>query len=287
MRQVIVGMILAVSTSAHTVPPRLASADVARSDAGRLDNFTCVITKTGAPEADVRGYVSYDNVNLVVGIDCAEPHYDAANELAQAGDPFNEAVELFVDANNDHHTYRQFRVSMLGNREYRLGMALTEAAWQAVVARTEAGWQVTISIPWALLGVTPKPGLVIGFNLNRIRMNTDPAEFACWAPTPVSFHTPAEFGDVVLDDYDSWLNSLARDRLADWQRRTAALFEQYPESTDGAVDHLAALQQVTAYHGIDSEAAALDALGRLSEGLEQAEALYRETRLAVIAGEFR
>lgn len=287
-------------------PPRLAAAlevsspplvdgklaDACWADLAALDRFSCVITKSGRPVAQTRARAGHDAKHLYIGAWCTEPRMKEALAIAGGGDAYSESVEVFVDGNHDRHTYHQFRVSITGATEHRRGQALAEASWRAAVGREEHGWTVEMAIPWSLLTVKPAPGAVMGFNLDRIRMNTAPAEFICWAPTPEGFHAPAKFGDLVLGSYDGWLGRHARERVAGIRGRTLDMIKRFPASTRGLRDRAAEWSPQTGAiaaptGSIRTETDALAALAALKKELQRAEETYRAVRLAVIEGEFR
>lgn len=260
--------------------------------ASALDDFTCVMTREGAPDAEVSARAGYDARALYVAIRCGEPLMEEALAIAGSGDPFNECVEMFVDANHDRHTYRQFRLGVTGAMEHRRGSVAEEAPWRAAVARGTGGWTAEIAVSWSLLGARPETGQAIGFNLNRIRMGTSPAEFACWAPTPEGFHAPDRFGVLVMGGYDAWVRRAAGGTVGGMGRRIREMIERYPESTRALRDRageLDAYVDVTERYArmARDEASALAAWAGLAMELEEAQELYRAVRLAVIEGEFR
>lgn len=57
------------------------------------------------------------------------------------------------------------------------------------------GWSAQLIIPWAALGITPRPGLILGFNLNR----SDPPDgYYGLFPTHGPFLTPDRWGHLIL-----------------------------------------------------------------------------------------
>ncbi|MCE9590710.1 MAG: right-handed parallel beta-helix repeat-containing protein [Planctomycetes bacterium] len=65
------------------------------------------------------------------------------------------------------------------------------------VKEIKGGWTGRMVIPWASVGVEPKAGVVVGFNLNR----TDhPDEYQCLYPTRGPFLAPDRWGHIVLVD---------------------------------------------------------------------------------------
>ncbi len=302
-------LLLAAASCAHAqdaIPPRLGLAravaaapridgtldDPCWAGLAVLDRFGCVMTKSGPPDAAIGARAGYDARHLYIGVRCDEPRMDQALALANSGDPYNEAVELFIDGNRDRHTYSQFRVAITGAAEHRRGMEPVETTWPAAVARDARGWSAEIAVPWSLLGVTPERGAAVGLNVNRIRMNPVPGELVCWAPTPESFHAPAKFGDLVLGSYAAWLDRLSGERVAGIRQRTLAMLERFPVSTRELRNRVHAWAEQTrpgaaAASGVDTERAAMAALTAVTTSLQRAEETYRTVRLAVIAGEFR
>lgn len=147
--------------------------------------------------------VLYDDRRLYFGVICDEPLMDEMVPVAQARDAHavfrGESIEIFVDPDHDHTDYYQFAVnsaaSMYDSRK-------TDPSWNAdIVAGVtlgEDGWTLEFAIPWEDLGVTPAPGVVLGFNVCRNRHIGNDRQWSNWSQTKANFHDPERFGHLVL-----------------------------------------------------------------------------------------
>lgn len=126
-----------------------------------------------------------------------------------------DGVEIFIDAAHDHNEVRSgddFQVMATADGKVRglvWGSSRQGAKPKArprfnpkvAVQRSTKGYVVETALAWVELGVAPRPGLQVGFNL----VNTDREEkhgvvvTASWAGiSDLLHHNPSEWGNLVL-----------------------------------------------------------------------------------------
>ncbi len=114
----------------------------------------------------------------------------------------DDGVEVFVDADLDRGTYRQFIVSVSGARYEGEGKDSSwDADWTARVNvdREAREWTAEMFMPWSSLGFerAPAPGTKLGLNYARHRNPV--AEDYQWNCTFGSNHRPGWFGTAELE----------------------------------------------------------------------------------------
>jgi hypothetical protein len=163
-------------------------------------NLSGSIAKTtiGSPNNTATFGVLWDNNNLYIGVKVL----DAAlyNDSPDSWD--NDAVEIFIDANNnklssfdgmDNQFIKAYNSSTLFSKVAVTGV-------QHAYAAISGGYTVEISIPWSQLGLTPAAGLTIGFDAgydDDDNGGTRDAQ-AVWAGTINNYQSTADYGTVVL-----------------------------------------------------------------------------------------
>ena len=158
--------------------------------------------------------VGYDDACLYFGVHCDEPMVKRLSPTAAGRDTgqvfHGEAIELFVDPKHDHQSYHQLAVN-LANSFY--DSLRTDASWDSATKTATkivaGGWELEVAIPWRDLGVKPKSGMVVGFNVCRDRYAGGAREWSNWAQTAANFHDPVRFAHLVLSPTDERLGTLA------------------------------------------------------------------------------
>ncbi len=147
--------------------------------------------------------VVYDDARLIFGVFCEDPEAAKIPRVPQIRDAHaifaDEAVEIFVDPGHTFKTYYQFAVNVAGSIYDSKG---TDPAWNgSVVAATSLGrdgWTLEFAIPWKDLGMSPKAGAILGFNVCRDR-HIGAKQWTNWARVIGGFHDPPRFADLILD----------------------------------------------------------------------------------------
>ncbi len=177
----------------------------------------------------------WDSTQLYLAFVCPEPLMaDLAERIAQGKvGPFDESVEVFLDAAADQFSYVQLRVGILGNRDtHRRSDPAEELTgrWIGAARRGADRWTVELAVPFALVGASPGAGTMFNFNVNRQRLPlAGPVEWTCWSDTKGGFHSPARFGHLVFTDYRAWLRQHFRSRLAAEEQRMGDLVLRFPQ----------------------------------------------------------
>ncbi len=157
--------------------------------------------------------VGYDQRYLYFGVHCDEPNAKRLSPTAagrDTGQVFRgETIEIFVDPRHDHQSYYQFAAN-LANAFY--DSRRSDPTWNCQ-ARTATrivadGWELEVALPWADLGVEPKTGTVVGFNVCRDRYAGGAREWSNWSQTKANFHDPVRFAHLVLSPTAEQLGAL-------------------------------------------------------------------------------
>ena len=263
-----------------------------------FDKFTCVITRTGPANAPTRAYVGYDNKYLYVAFQCDEPEMELLKKYIakKAIGPFDESVEIFIDANRDRDTYYQLRVDVLGRREVRYGMEIvSDFSWQAHAVLADGGFTVEAAIPLSsFLKARISAETPWGFNVNRMRMIDPPTEFSAWSNTAGGFHAPGKFGLLVFSGYKDFFSSYFKKHSAQMKKKLERLYKEYPVSTaplDTLMDEFVSVSrqyhQMVETSNLETEEEALALFKEFESTRKSLEDILSKVRLEVIKGEFK
>jgi len=159
--------------------------------------------------------VVYDDRALYLGVICAEPALAGLQLTRPPRDSLEifqgECVEIFVDPRHDHQRYFQFGIgvggSLYDSEDYDSGH--WNSAAQATAHRGVGEWSVELAIPWDDLGVEPRPGRVLGFNVARDRYLGPAREWSNWSQTDSNFHDAPRFAHLVLSASPAQMGQLA------------------------------------------------------------------------------
>ncbi|MVT40406.1 T9SS type A sorting domain-containing protein [Chitinophaga oryziterrae] len=155
-------------------------------------------TTTGSPNNTATFGVLWDNTNLYVGVKVLD-----ASLYSDSPDSWdNDAVEVFIDANNnklssfdgkDNQFIKAYNSSTLFSKVAVTGV-------QHAYAAISGGYTVEISIPWSQLGLTPAAGLTFGFDAGYDDDDNGGARDgqAVWTGTINNYQSTADYGTVVL-----------------------------------------------------------------------------------------
>jgi hypothetical protein len=165
----------------------------------------------------VQGYlrVVYDDEAVYFAVTCDEPNLGKLVPVRQARDAHavfdGETIEIFVDPKHDGNYY-QFAASAAASVWDSHG---SDATWNAGIlagAQIDTGrhqWTLEMAIPWRDLGLEPRAGAVVGFNVCRDRHLGTAREWSNWAQTQANFHDPERFAHLVLSPTPEQLARLA------------------------------------------------------------------------------
>ena len=170
-----------------------------------------------------RAQVAWDQKNLYIAFEC--PDTDIFSELKNRDDKLwlQDAVEVFIDANQDGRDYLELQVSPAGVifdsyfPKHRQGQADFDSGLQAAVSvqgtlnsrdDQDKRWIVEMALPFKdakgrgkyPLSLPPKIGDVWRVNFLRVDVSKGvPQRAGAWSP-PLSgdFHTLSSFGELAF-----------------------------------------------------------------------------------------
>jgi hypothetical protein len=215
------------------VAPRVGSAikidglldDAAWDDAAWTEDFIDIEgTRKPAPPLRTRAKLAWDDANLYVAAEMADPRVWAT--MTQRDDALyrEQAFELFLDPDGDGKNYLELEVNPL-NTVYDLVMdkpyrdkgkadASVNLAGLCTAVRVDAGkgWTVEIAIPWAALKCLGREGAAPTsarerwrVNLARMRKDApdvkDPLPRGLWvwsSQGAVNMHLPERWGSITF-----------------------------------------------------------------------------------------
>jgi hypothetical protein len=198
--------------------------DLAWTDAAWTEDFIDIEgTRKPAPPLRTRAKLAWDDANLYVAAEMADPRVWAT--MTQRDEPLyrEQAFELFLDPDGDARNYLELEVNPL-NTVYDLVMdkpyrdkgtadASVNLPGLRTAVRVDAGkgWAVEIAIPWAALkcvgreGAAPKPAERWRVNLARMRKDApdvkDPLPRGLWvwsSQGEVNMHLPERWGSITF-----------------------------------------------------------------------------------------
>jgi len=181
-------------------------------DAPAASGFT-YFRRNDTVAVDTQFKFLYNDTFLYLAVVCPEPEIKRLSPQTCARDSKEvfrgETIELFIDPKHDHAHYYQIAFNAGGGLYDSEKMT---KSWDGeITARAQLGdgqWTAEAALSWASIGVSPKPGLVLGTNVCRDRRLGDGSEWMHWARTPQGFHDPANFGHLVLSPTKSRLAQL-------------------------------------------------------------------------------
>ncbi|MCE5241121.1 hypothetical protein LLH23_21875 [bacterium] len=198
-----------VQVGKTATPPRL---DGKLDDAcwGRAALVTPFLLNNGGGPATQQtvGRLCWDDRALYLAFECAEralvPETQQSHLLKQRitahdGGVFgDESLEIFLQPGGSG-AYYQFAANMLGTRyESRGTDASFNGAWETAASTGRDAWVLEVAIPFASVGVAVKPG--DKWNLNLCRNENPCNEHSTWSGLQGAYHTPEQFGVMVLAD---------------------------------------------------------------------------------------
>ncbi len=159
------------------------------------------------------------DTHLFIAFHCHEPNPQGMRlRTPESGEPAyqDDCVEVYLDPLHTHDGFFQFVVTPKGNqwsqrvepnRWARVWWLLPRpvaqtpvTGWQSAAKIVENFWSVEVAIPFAILGIKPQPGAVIGINLCRSRKVGGEAQNSAFAylVSDRTFQRPERFPHAVL-----------------------------------------------------------------------------------------
>jgi len=184
--------------------------DVVWQRAALVSDFTLLGTdKLISPQTSFR--LLWDEEYLYLGVQCDEPQMDKISPMRYADDGSavfrDESLEFFVEPDHTHERYYQLFFNVAGSL-YTSGNSGAEIKTHLA----EKFWSVEVAVPWGWLKVAPKPGKVVGFNVNRnhsIGQLAEELTYATWAVLRGGFHDPERFAHLVLSGTPQMIDKLS------------------------------------------------------------------------------
>jgi hypothetical protein len=184
-------------------------------------NLNKSVTKTtiGTPNNTTTFGVLWDNTNLYIGAKVLDANLFSTNATA-ANYWNNDAVEIFIDANNNKSTSYDGSDNQIIESYNQSGVftKLAISGLQHAWAPVAGGYTVELAIPWSQLGITaPAAGTTIGFDLGNDDDDNGSgrANQAVWNGTVNDYQNTAAFGSLVLSAATSTTTNSRPDYVED------------------------------------------------------------------------
>jgi|GEM_PF-173389 len=183
--------------------PGTITVDGVLSETGWNLNKSVAKTTIGTPNNTTTFGVLWDNTNLYIGAKVLDASLFSNNATA-ANFWNNDAVEIFIDANNNKLTSYDGADNQIIESYNQSGL-FTKAAISGVqhaFATIAGGYTVELAIPWSQLGINaPAAGTTIGFDLGNDDDDNGSgrANQAVWNGTINNYQNTAAFGSLILN----------------------------------------------------------------------------------------
>jgi Carbohydrate family 9 binding domain-like len=212
--------------------------EAAWRDAPWTDDFTDMADPASSPGPRTRVKMVWDEANLYIGADIAEPRLWA--EMTKHDSPLYQenAFEFFIDPDGDNHEYYEFEINALNTtwdlllpRPYRdegRGISNWEIAGLSSAVHVDGtlntpgdvdrGWSIEIAVPWKALGelarrdTPPHEGDQWRMNFTRVetplrvengryrKIDGQASQVSSWTPQYVmDIHRPETWGYVQFE----------------------------------------------------------------------------------------
>jgi hypothetical protein len=160
------------------------------------------VTEGSAGAVSASFMVKWDATALYVGVNVIDPVLCNSNPAANW--PEDDAVEVYINANNDHAT-----TYGTGDFEFsiRYGDPVVREVYghlgstTAVTYQTANGYSAEFKILWSDIGKTPSPSLAIGFDAavdHNETCGTTRNGVLTWNGTPNNWEDTSAFGEAIL-----------------------------------------------------------------------------------------
>jgi uncharacterized protein YjdB len=200
---------ITVSSGPQTDPPgvitayKTASAVTVNGNLSESNwNVTRTVTKNviGTGNNTVTFGVLWDNTNLYIGVKVLD-----ANLVNDGGDVWeNDAVEIYIDANNNKLTSYDGKDNQF-IKNYNSTTLLTKFAVTGVQhawAAISGGYSVELAIPWSQLNISPVGGTTLGIDIGYDDDDNGGARDTqtVWNGTIDNYQNTSAFGSLVLNN---------------------------------------------------------------------------------------
>jgi len=216
------------ATVKHTKAPIVVDGVLDENDWQNAQPLQLSENKTGAVISDTgysaRAFICHDDTNLYIAFICNDR--DIYSTFTQHDDYLwqQEAVEVFIDTDDDPNTYVEIEVSpnnilfdsfivnpfdidVPKTLKYNLSGIQTAVTVDGTVNERQdedRKWNVEISIPFSDLVEKFNPEMITDFvwkiNFYRIDADDDGPNAYAWSPTLVErFHNPKRFGTLYFE----------------------------------------------------------------------------------------
>ena len=116
----------------------------------------------------------------------------------------NDGIEVYFDGNNAKTTFyesddRQFSIGP--GHELTAGFGQSLDGVISFLSVSETGYILELAVPWTNLGVTPKDGITIGFDLVNIDNDNgidDDVSWGAWSGDSNNWQSTANFGNILV-----------------------------------------------------------------------------------------
>ncbi len=153
--------------------------------------------------------LSFDDAALYVTARCQTSNMQRVRQTAERPDTPGrdgfgaDSIEFQIDVQHSRRYYRHIIVPPNGCPVTLHGFNnRQEQGWHPVVdcrvAMEPDAWLVMLRLPFDILGQTPQPGEVWGFNILRANPS-EPSGYTQWAPTLGDALRPELFGEIVFE----------------------------------------------------------------------------------------
>lgn len=166
--------------------------------------------------------VAYDDAYLYLGFHCKDQDIHSSFSKRDQYLWKEEAVEVFIDTDNDPNNYVELEVSPKNvlfdsyivnpqdidveeTLKFNLKGIKTAVALSGTTDNrkdTDRFWTVEMAIPFSEIVQDFSPDQLSGsswkINFYRINHDASPVEYMAWSPTEGSFHRPERFGTIIF-----------------------------------------------------------------------------------------
>jgi hypothetical protein len=191
--------------------PGTITVDGVISETGWNLNKSVSKTTVGTPNNTTTFGVLWDNTNLYIAAKVLDANL-FASQSAVANYWNNDAIEVFIDANNNKSTTYDGSDNQIIQSYNQTGIfsKLAISGLQHAWAPITGGYTVEIAIPWSQLGITaPAAGTSIGFDLGNDDDDNGSgrANQAVWNGNSNNYQNTSAFGTLTLSAATSSITS--------------------------------------------------------------------------------